>query len=78
MTKQEIFALLDEYQKLNRQYYTIAETAKILKVSRGTIYNMMKNEELIGVKINNQTRFTGLELDKFQYLAGASRSGAAG
>lgn len=44
--------------------YTIKEAMEYLKVSRGTIYNLIKSKELIPVKIGSSVRFKKSNLEK--------------
>ena len=45
--------------------FTVAETADHLKVSRPTVYKLIKEGELKVFKIRNNTRITGEEIERY-------------
>lgn len=45
--------------------YTPDEVAEILKVTRRTVYNYIKNEDLKAVKIGKYLRISGTNLQEF-------------
>ena len=45
--------------------YTLDETAKILRVSKRTLFNYLKQGRLHGFKIGRTVRITPTELDRF-------------
>lgn len=45
--------------------YTIPQVAKDLKLSKGTLYNLIKTGKLKTVHIGSSVRITRLELERF-------------
>jgi putative molybdopterin biosynthesis protein len=45
--------------------YTIKEVAEMLRVSKVTLYRMMKDGKIQTVKLGRKTLFTEEELDRF-------------
>jgi excisionase family DNA binding protein len=45
--------------------YTIEEAARLLRVSRTTLYELMWNDELVPFRIGRRIRFTRAELERF-------------
>jgi excisionase family DNA binding protein len=58
---------------MNNTLYTAKQAEELLKVDRTTIYRMLKDGRLNGVKVGQQWRFYASELNDL--LAGARRSG---
>lgn len=51
--------------------YTIEEAARLLRLSRTTLYELMWNDELVPFRVGRRIRFTRAELERF--VAEASR-----
>ena len=52
-------------------FYTVSEVAEDhLKVSRATIYRLLRQGELQGVKLRGCTRITSAELERFERMMG--------
>jgi|TARA_R100000808_G_C2127129_1_gene137160 excisionase family DNA binding protein len=49
-----------------KNYYTITETASMLKVSENTIYRMARRGDIEGTKIGRQWRFSEESLKNMQ------------
>ena len=54
---------MSDFEKL---FYTIPETAKLLKVHENTIYNMVRRGEIEHYKIGKQIRISSAELEKLK------------
>jgi len=50
---------------INKQYYSIQEVAKMLKVTYLTVYRWIKAGKLQSVKAGKQYRITETEVNKF-------------
>lgn len=50
----------------DRPFYTIPETAELLKVHENTIYNMVRRGEIEHYKIGKQIRISSAELEKLK------------
>ncbi|QLY40200.1 helix-turn-helix domain-containing protein [Hujiaoplasma nucleasis] len=48
-----------------RDFYTVPEIAKVLKVSPQTVLKLLKKNELKGFRMSNQWRISKLSLDAF-------------
>ena len=51
--------------KLQDQYYSIEEVAKMLKVAYLTVYRWIQSKKLLAVKVGKQYRVEKIDLDKF-------------
>ena len=60
--RQVIREELDRFDKRQSQLFTIDEAAERLKVSRGTIYNMMEAGTLSYTKVRERVRFKEMDL----------------
>ena len=61
----------DYDRKVFQMLYTVSEAAKDhLKVSRSTVYRLIKNGELQSVKVLGCTRITPTELERFERMIG--------
>lgn len=47
------------------QTYTVKEVCGLLKISRNSLYTLMKNGKLHGTKVGRSWRFTRAEIDFF-------------
>jgi excisionase family DNA binding protein len=47
------------------KFYTIKEVAEMLKVSKQTIYRLMKDEKIIPTRLGKRTLFKESELNRF-------------
>lgn len=54
---------MSDFEKL---FYTIPETAELLKVHENTIYNMVRRGEIEHYKIGKQIRISSAELEKLK------------
>jgi len=45
--------------------YTVEEARQLLKISRGTLYTLIKEKKLYPVKLGGRTLFTETELANF-------------
>ena len=66
---------MQESELLKKEILTIDEVAELFSVSKRTIYNLLKENELPGVKIGGQWRFLRKELMQVfanQYLKNES------
>jgi len=51
--------------KINEQYYSIEEVAKMLKVAYLTVYRWIRSEKLISYKAGKQYRIKKTDLENF-------------
>lgn len=49
----------------DRHVYTVADVAEILRVSRKTIYNLIRDDNLAVVRVRGQIRITSRALDEY-------------
>jgi len=52
-------------KRINEQYYTIEEVAKMLKVAYLTVYRWIQSGKLVACKAGKQYRIKKADLDKF-------------
>ena len=58
-------------RKVGQMFYTVSEVAKDhLKVSRATVYRLLNQGHLQGVKLRGCTRITSTELERFERMIG--------
>ena len=58
-------------RKVGQMFYTVTEVAKDhLKVSRSTVYRLIRSGELQSVKVLGCTRITPIELERFERMIG--------
>ena len=58
-------------RKVGQMFYTVSEVAKDhLKVSRATVYRLLNQGHLQGVKLRGCTRITSAELVRFERMMG--------
>lgn len=50
----------------NEEIYTVEEVAKLLKVSKLTVYDLIKKGELEAYRVGRQMRIEGMELEKYK------------
>lgn len=55
--------------------YTVAEIARILKISEKTVYRLIRDQELPYIRVRGQIRITAIALDC--YLQGGIRNEGA-
>ena len=55
--------------------YTVAEIARILKISEKTVYRLIRDQELPYIRVRGQIRITAMALDV--YLQGGIRNEGA-
>ena len=61
-------------RKVGQMFYTVSEVAKDhLKVSRATVYRLLNQGHLQGVKLRGCTRITSTELERFERMMGGSK-----
>lgn len=70
LVEQIALRVFEKYEKNRDQLFTITEASQRLKVSRRTIYSMMKPNDrgaiqIRPIRVNNRIRFTKDELDRF-------------
>lgn len=53
-------------------FYTIPETAELLRVHENTIYNMVRRGEIAHYKVGKQIRIAAAELEKLKVERAAS------
>ena len=59
------------HRKSGQMFYTVTEVAKDhLKVSRATVYRLLNQGHLQGVKLRGCTRITSAELERFERMMG--------
>ena len=66
---------MNESELLKKEVLTIDEVADLFSVSKRTIYNLLKEKDLPGVKIGGQWRFLRkdlMQVFKNQYLKNGS------
>jgi len=56
---------------MNAGVYTVAEMARILKVSEKTAYRLIQEQEIPHIRVRGQIRITAMALDT--YLQGGKR-----
>jgi putative molybdopterin biosynthesis protein len=49
-----------------RAFYTVPETADLLRVHENTIYNMVRRGEIEHYKVGNQIRISAAELERLK------------
>ena len=60
-----------QIRKVGQMFYTVSEVAKDhLKVSRATVYRLLSQGHLQGVKLRGCTRITSAELERFERMMG--------
>lgn len=63
--------LCAQIRKVGQMFYTVTEVAKDhLKVSRSTVYRLIRNGELQSVKVLGCTRITPAELERYEFMIG--------
>ena len=61
----------EKKRKVGQMFYTVTEVAKDhLKVSRSTVYRLIRSGELQSVKVLGCTRITPIELERFERMIG--------
>jgi len=61
----------EKKRKVGHMFYTVTEVAKDhLKVSRATVYRLLNQGHLQGVKLRGCTRITSAELERFERMMG--------
>ena len=50
----------------NKTFYTIPETAELLRVHENTIYNMVRRGEIEHYKVGKQIRIAAAELERLK------------
>lgn len=52
-------------EKLSLEMYTLKEVCEMLRISRRTIYNLLKDGKLKGVKVGREWRFSREQIEEF-------------